>query len=55
LRFESSEISDVPASIYAKGTSADQTLSKYGVVAGSLFLQKFIATFDFQKGLVVLE
>jgi len=48
-------MTDVPASVYAKGTSADQSLSKYGVVAGSLFLQQFVATFDYKKGIVVLE
>ena len=55
LRFESSEPIEVQGAIYAKGTSADQSLSKYGVVAGSNFLQNFVALFDFRKGLVVLE
>ncbi len=55
LRFESLEMTDVPAWVYAKGTSADQSLSKYGAVAGSLFLQQFVATFDYRKGVVVLE
>ena len=56
LRFESNELPDVPAMIYAKGTSADQNLSKSGgAVAGSLFLQKYIAIFDYRKGVVVLE
>lgn len=56
LRFESNELPDVPAMIYAKGTAADQNLSKSGgAVAGSLFLQKFVATFDYKKGLIILE
>lgn len=56
LRFESNELPDVPATIYPKGTAADQNLSKSGgAVAGSLFLQKFIAIFDYKKGVVVLE
>lgn len=56
LRLESNELADVPAMIYAKGTSADQNLSKSGgAVAGSFFLQKFVAIFDYRKGVVVLE
>lgn len=56
LRLESNELADVPAMIYAKGTSADQNLSKSGgAVAGSFFLQKFVAIFDYKKGVVVLE
>lgn len=56
LRLESNELADVPAMIYAKGTSADQNLSKSGgAVAGSFFLQKFVVIFDYRKGVVVLE
>ena len=55
LRFESSELTDVPISIYAKGTSADKKLSHHGAVAGSTFLQNFVVTFDYKKSLVVLE
>lgn len=56
LRLESKELADVPAMIYAKGTRADQNLSKSGgAVAGSFFLQKFVAIFDYRKGVVVLE
>ncbi|HEX5887040.1 MAG TPA: retropepsin-like aspartic protease [Pyrinomonadaceae bacterium] len=56
LRFESNELPDVPATIYPKGTGVDQNLSKSGgAVAGSFFLQKFVATFDYKKGVVVLE
>jgi hypothetical protein len=56
LRFESNEFPDVPVMIYAKGTSGDQHLSRFGgAVAGALFLQKFVATFDYRKGIVVLE
>lgn len=56
LQLESNELADVPAMIYAKGTGADQNLSKSGgAVAGSLFLQKFVAIFDYRKGVVVLE
>jgi len=55
LRFESQELTEVPSSIYAKGTSSDEKLSKHGVVAGSLFLQNFVVLFDYKKGVVVLE
>jgi hypothetical protein len=49
------EMADVPAMVYAKGTSAEKSLSKYGVVAGTIFLQNFITTFDFQNKVVILE
>ena len=55
LRFESNELTDVPISIFAKGTSADKKLSQHGAVAGSVFLQNFVVTFDYKKSLVVLE
>ncbi len=55
LRFEANEIADVPIWIYPKGTNADELLDKHGAVAGSVFLQSFIATFDYRKGLVVLQ
>ena len=55
LRLDSSEMTDVTAWVYAKGTNGDRSLSKNGAVAGSLFLQQFNTTFDYTKGLVVLE
>lgn len=55
LRLDTYEIADVPVMLYAKGTSAEQSLSRYGVVAGTLFLQNFIATFDFRNKVVILE
>ncbi len=55
LRFETTELVDVPIWIYAKGTAGDQKLSKHGAVAGSLFLQTFVTTFDYRKGLVILQ
>jgi hypothetical protein len=55
LLMDTSEMTDVAASIYAKGTPGDEKLSKHGAVAGSLFLQAFVATFDYKKSLVVLE
>ena len=55
LKLKSQDINDVSAWIYPKGTSGEQKISKYGAIAGSLFLQDFIALFDYRKGLVVLE
>lgn len=55
LRLDTYEMADVPVMLYAKGTSAEQSLSRYGVVAGTLFLQNFIATFDFRNKVVILE
>jgi len=55
LNLKSQELKDVSAWIYAKGSGPDQKLSKHGAAAGSLFLQNFIALFDYRKGLVVLE
>lgn len=55
LRLDTYEMVDVLVMIYAKGTGAEQSLSKYGVVAGTKFLQNFIATFDFRNKVVVLE
>jgi hypothetical protein len=55
LRLGTYEMTDVPAVLYAKGTNAEQSLSKYGVVAGTIFLQSFVTTFDFRNKVVVLE
>lgn len=49
------KMADVPVMLYAKGTDADQSLSMYGVVAGSRFLQDFLVTFDFKNKVVFLE
>jgi hypothetical protein len=55
LRLGEYEMSDVPATLYPKGTNVEKTLSKYGVVAGTVFLQNFITTFDFRSKYVILE
>lgn len=55
VSFESQQLTDVPAWVYAKGSSADEMLAKYGAVAGSLFLQDFVVLFDYKKALVILE
>jgi hypothetical protein len=54
-RFGPYELKSVPIVIYSKGTSVDQSLGEYGAVAGSLFLQNFIVTFNFRSKVVVLE
>jgi hypothetical protein len=48
-------MTDVPVMLFAKGSDADKSLSKYGVVAGSIFLQDFLVTFDFKNKVVLLE
>jgi hypothetical protein len=55
LSFGGYELKSVPVVIYAKGTSIDQTLGEYGAVAGSLFLQNFVVTFNFRSKVVILE
>jgi hypothetical protein len=55
LRLGSYEMTGVPVKIYAKGTGADDRLGEHGAVAGSVFLQNFISTFDFRNKVVILE
>ena len=55
LSFGAYELKNVPVVIYAKGASIDQNLVEYGAVAGSLFLQNFIVTFNFRSKVIVLE
>lgn len=55
LSFGAYELKGVPVMIYGKGTGMDQNLGEYGTVAGSLFLQNFIVTFNFHSKTVVLE
>ena len=55
LRLGDSELTDLPVVLFAKGTPPEKSISKYGVIAGSIFLQNFVATFDFRGGLIVLE
>jgi hypothetical protein len=55
LSFGGYELKSVPVVIYAKGTSIDWSLSEYGAVVGSLFLQNFVVTFDFRSKVVILE
>jgi hypothetical protein len=49
------EMNDVPVLVYPKDAIVDQTLSEYGAVMGSAFLQNFTVTFDFRKNIVTLE
>ena len=55
LRLGDSELTDVAVVLFAKGTPPEKSISKYGAIAGSIFLQNFVATFDFRGGLIVLE
>jgi hypothetical protein len=54
LRLGTYEMSSVPVMLYGKGSNAEKSINKYGAVAGSVFLQNFVATFDFRSGLIVL-
>lgn len=49
------KMTNVPVILFAKGTVADQSLSKYGVVAGTIFMKDFLVTFDFRNKVVLLE
>lgn len=49
------KLSDVPVAIYPKGSPADARLGDGGALAGSAFLQNFVATFDFRGRVVILE
>jgi hypothetical protein len=55
LRLGPVEFSDVPVAIFAKGTGAEARLGGGGALAGSTFLQNFVATFDYRGKFVVLE
>lgn len=55
LRLGDSELTDLPVVLLAKGTPPEKSISKYGVIAGSIFLKDFVVTFDFRGGLIVLE
>ena len=55
LRLGTFEMSDLPVTVFPKNSNAEKSISKYGAVAGSVFLQSFIVTLDFRNGLVVLE
>jgi hypothetical protein len=48
-------MTDVPVMLFGKGSDADKSLSKYGVVTGSIFLKEFLVTFDFKNKVVLLE
>jgi len=49
------KFSAVPVIIYSKGSGADERLGAGGALAGTAFLQNFVATFDFRGKAVVLE
>lgn len=55
LRLGTFEMNDLPVTVYPKNSNVEKSISKYGAVAGSVFLQNFVATFDYRGGLIVLE
>lgn len=55
LRVGGYEVSGVPVMVFGKGTPADERLGEGGAAFGSVFLQNFVATFDFRAKVVVLE
>ncbi|HVS21617.1 MAG TPA: aspartyl protease family protein [Pyrinomonadaceae bacterium] len=55
LKFGEIGFTDLPVTLYAKGSVFDRTSSGYGAVVGIALLQNFILTFDFHRGLVTLE
>jgi hypothetical protein len=55
MRLGTLEINDLPVTVFPKNSNVEKSISKYGAVAGSVFIQNFVATFDFRGGLIVLE
>lgn len=55
LRVGGYETSGVPVTVFGKGAAAEERLGESGAAAGSVFLQNFVATFDFRGKVVVLE
>jgi len=55
LRLGEMEFNDVPAALLPKSSNPDQDSHGVGAVAGVVFLQNFVATFDFHDKLVILE
>lgn len=55
MRLGTTEMTDLPVTVFPKGSNVEKSIAKYGAVAGSVFLQNFVMTLDFRSGLVVLE
>ncbi|HEX8285428.1 MAG TPA: aspartyl protease family protein [Pyrinomonadaceae bacterium] len=55
LRLGALKFTGVPAVVYPKGAGAEERLGAAGALAGTAFLQNFVATFDFRGKVVVLE
>jgi len=55
LKVGAYEVEGVPVMVFAKGSGADERLGEGGAAAGSVFLQNFVATFDFRGKVVILE
>ena len=55
LLLDAYEIKDVPVLLFARGSQFDRDQKEFGAVAGSILLQNFAVTFDFNKKVVILE
>lgn len=55
MRMGTTEMNDLPVTVYPKGSNVEKSIGKDRAVAGSMFLQNFVMTLDFRSGLVVLE
>ena len=53
---ENDDISDLPVLIYAeKGSDFEKDQLEFGALVGTVFLQNFLATFDYRKKVIILE
>ncbi len=55
LRLGGAELSDVPVTIFAKGSGVETQLGDGGALAGTVLLRNFVATFDYRGKVVILE
>jgi len=55
LKFGEIEFTDLPVTLYAKGSDFERSSSGFNAVIGIAVLQNFVTTFDFQRGVLTLE
>ncbi len=55
LRFGEIEFMGLPVMLHARGSDFDRDSAGYGAVVGIALLQNFVVTFDFRKGVIILE
>ena len=55
LKFGEIEFTDLPVTLYAKGSDFERSSSGFSAVIGIAVLQNFVTTFDFQRGVLTLE